>query len=67
MGISRCVLFVTDEQIQDFTKNPGDAADLFIGCINFGKEECCHLHDYWDGLHYLFIISTCCGYPPICT
>ncbi len=54
MGISRCVLFVTDEQIQDFTKNPGDAADLFIGCINFGKEKCCHLHDYWDGLHYLF-------------
>jgi hypothetical protein len=23
---------------------------LFLGCINFGKEKCCHLHDYWDGL-----------------
>lgn len=53
MGISTCVLFVTDEQIQDFTKDPSDAADLFVGCINFDEEECCHLHDYWDGLHYL--------------
>ena len=53
MGISMCVLSVRDEQIVDFIKRPSDAEDLFIGCINFDEEECCHLHDYWDGLNYL--------------
>ncbi len=53
MGISTCVIFVTDEQIQAFKKRPRDAEDLFIGCINFDEEKGCHLHDYWDGLNYL--------------
>jgi len=57
VGISTCVICISDEQIQDFTKKPHEAADLFIGCINFEKEEGCLLHDYWDAIHYVLTLD----------
>lgn len=66
MGISTSVLFVTDEQIQEFTKHPIDAENLFIGCINFGTEKCCHLHQYWNRLHYLLTGEVEGGDLPLC-
>jgi len=57
MGISACVIRISDEQIQKLKKKPRKAEDLFIGCISFDREECCHLHDYWDAIHYLLTLE----------
>lgn len=54
MAISVSILFVTDEQICDFDTQPAHADGLCIGINSFDRDRCCHLHDLWDGMHYLF-------------
>jgi hypothetical protein len=56
MGISVGILTATDAQISGFTTDPEGLGDLFIGVA--GNPRACHLHEFWDGLHFLLTAET---------
>lgn len=51
MGISVSILTVTDEQIRGFAKDVDGLERLFSGVAS--NLRACHLHDFWDGLHFV--------------
>lgn len=51
MAISLGILTATDEQIHSFTKDLDGLERLFVGVV--GNPRACHLHDFWDGLHFV--------------
>lgn len=56
MGISVGILTATDEQIRAFTDDVSGLEKLFIGVIS--NPRACHLHDFWDGLHFVLTTET---------
>jgi hypothetical protein len=56
MGISVGILTATDEQIRGFATDLDGLGELFIGVI--GNPRACHLHEFWDGLHFLLTVET---------
>lgn len=56
MGISVSILTATDGQIGAFAADVAALETLFIGVIN--NPRACHLHDFWDGLHFVLAAET---------
>ena len=56
MGISVSILTATDGQISGFAADVAGLQTLFIGVIN--NPRACHLHDFWDGLHFVLTAET---------
>jgi hypothetical protein len=56
MGISVGILTATDAQIRAFVADVAGLRGLFIGIVN--NPRACHLHDFWDGLHFVLTAET---------
>jgi Domain of unknown function (DUF1877) len=56
MGISVGILAATDEQIRGFADDVSGLEKLFSGVTS--NPRACHLHDFWDGLHFVLTAET---------
>jgi len=56
MGISVSILTATDGQIRAFAADVTALETLFIGVSS--NPRACHLHDFWDGLHFVLTAET---------
>jgi hypothetical protein len=56
MGISVGILTATDMQIRGFATDLDGLGIQFIGVV--GNPRACHLHEFWDGLHFLLTAET---------
>jgi hypothetical protein len=56
MGISVSILAATDGQISAFATDVAGVETLFIGVIS--NPRACHLHDFWDRLHFVLTAET---------
>jgi hypothetical protein len=54
MGISMRALRITDDEIRDFKKRPRKLEALRNRKIpDFKSNDCCDLHDFWCGIHFV--------------
>ena len=56
MGISVSILTAPDGQISAFAADVAALETLFIGVTS--NPRACHLHDFWDGLHFVLTAET---------